>query len=177
MAIHNLGRVRHPVSPNALHHRFPGDWKSAYPEARLCAPPGLQRKRKDLAFDVEPGDAPEGIWRADIDQAVVPGSFMLTEIMFFHCGSQTALFADLIQNFRPDWFKGWHGLLARSGVVVTQNPGAPSDWRSTFINRRAARIALSRILAWPIEWVLIAHGDPAPVNGAAIVRRALAWLL
>jgi hypothetical protein len=45
-------------------------------------------------------------WASDIDQAVLHGSFALTEIVFFHLHSRTALFADLIQNFPRDWFKG-----------------------------------------------------------------------
>lgn len=177
MAIDALGPVHHLVSPNALHHLFLADWKSAWPTARLYAPPRLQRKRKDLAFDGALGDAPEPAWHADIDQVIVPGSFMLTEVVFFHRASRTALFADLIQNFPRDWFKGWRGVMARLGGIVAPNPGTPSDWRSTFINRRAARAAIRRILVWPIERVLIAHGDPAQVDGAAFVRRALSWLL
>lgn len=122
MAIDVLGPVHHLVSPNALHHLFLGDWKSTYPAARLYAPPRLRRKRKDLAFDGELGDAPEPGWAADIDQVVVPGSFMLTEVVFFHRASQTALFADLIQNFPRDWFKGWRGVLARLGGIVSRTP-------------------------------------------------------
>ena len=57
-ALDALGPVGHLVSPNALHHLFLGEWKSAYPAARLYAPPGLRRKRKDLSFDAELGDAP-----------------------------------------------------------------------------------------------------------------------
>ena len=30
-----IGPVRHLVSPNALHHLFLAEWKSAYPAARL----------------------------------------------------------------------------------------------------------------------------------------------
>ena len=87
------------------------------------------------------------------------GSFALTEVVFFHRRSRTALFADLIQNFPRDWFKGWRGFLARHGGIVAPNPGAPSDWRASFLNRRAARVSLDKVLAWPIERVLIAHGD------------------
>jgi hypothetical protein len=86
------------------------------------------------------------------------------------------LFGDLIQNLSPDWFKGWRGLLARLDGVVAPNPGAPQEWRASFIHRRAARAALGRILAWPIERVLIAHGEPVTANGAAFVSRAFAWL-
>ncbi len=175
--VDRLGVVRHLVSPNALHHLYLGEWKSAYPEARLYAPPGLRRKRQDLAFDADLRDAPDPAWAADIDQVLVLGSFALTEAVFFHRASRTAIFADLIQNFPRNWFKGWRGLLARLDGLVAPNPGAPREWRASFVNRRAARAALERVLAWPIERVLIAHGDPVTGNGGDFVRRAFGWLL
>jgi hypothetical protein len=176
-SVNTLGPVRHLVSPNALHHLFLGEWKAAYPAARLYASPQLRRKRQDLSFDAELSDAPEPGWAADIEQVVLQGSFALTEVVFFHRGTHTALFADLIQNFPRDWFKGWRGFLARHGGIVAPNPGAPGDWRASFLNRRAARVSLEKILAWPIERVLIAHGDLPTGDGAAFVRRAFTWLL
>ena len=172
-----LGEVRWLVSPNKLHHLFLGEWKAAYPRARLYAPPGLRRKRKDLAFDADLGDAPDPAWAAEIDQVVVHGSFYLTKAIFFHRASGTAIVGDLIQSFPRDWFHGWRGVLARWGGIVAPSVGPPSDWRSSFLNRRAARAALARILAWPIERVLIAHGTPATSDGAAFIRRGFAWLM
>ncbi len=172
-----LGPVRHLVSPNLLHHLFLGEWKSAYPDARLYASPGLRKRRKDLAFDAELGDAPDPDWAGDIDQVLVHGSLVMTEAEFFHRASGTAIFADLIENLPPDWFKGWRGFLARLDGIAAPNPGAPREWRASFIDRGAAHEALERILAWPIERVLIAHGEPASVNGAAFVREAFGWLL
>jgi hypothetical protein len=83
-SIDELGPIRYLVSPNARHHLFLGEWKSAYPAARLYASPRLRRKRKDLTFDGELGDVPEPEWSADIDQVVLHGSFALTEVVFFH---------------------------------------------------------------------------------------------
>ena len=54
-AIDRLGPVRHLVSPNALHHLFLGEWKSAYPAARLYASPRLRRKRRDRLRRPTPG--------------------------------------------------------------------------------------------------------------------------
>ncbi len=176
-SLDTLGPVRHLVSPNALHHLFLAEWKSAYPAARLYGSPRLRRKRQDLGFDAELGDAPEPGWAADIEQVVLRGSFALTEVVFFHRGTRTALFADLIQNFPRDWFKGWRGVLARHGGIVAPNPGTPGDWRASFLDRRAARASLDKVLAWPIERVLIAHGDLPAGDGAAVVRRAFTWLL
>ena len=176
-SIDSLGPVRHLVSPNALHHLFLTEWKSAYPAARLYAPPRLRRKRKDLAFDAELAAAAQREWASDVDQVILRGSFALTEVVFFHLHSRTVLFADLIQNFPRDWFKGWRGVVARLGGIVAPNPGAPRDWRATFLDRRAARAALDQILAWPIELVLIAHGDLPPTGNTAFVRSAFTWLL
>jgi hypothetical protein len=102
---------------------------------------------------------------------------LITEVEFFHRASQTAIFTDLIQNFPPDWFKGWRGVVARLDGICAPHPGAPREWRATFLNRKVARADLARILAWPIERVLIAHGDSVTADGAAFVRDAFAWLL
>ncbi len=175
--VDELGPVRFVVSPNLLHHLFLSEWKIAYPGARLYASPGLRRRRRDLTFDAELGDRPSAEWAPDIDQVLVHGSLMMTEAVFFHRASRTAIFADLIENLAPDWYTGWRRVIARLGGILAPNPGTPRDWRASFINRRAARRALGRILAWPIERVLIAHGEPVETNGGAFVRAAFGWLV
>ena len=175
--VEKLGAVRHLVSPNRLHHLYLGEWQAAFPAARLYASPGLRRKRRDLAFDADLGDEPDRAWAGDVAQVMVAGSFAMTEVVFFHRASRTAIFADLIENLPQDWFRGWRGWLARLDGIVAPHPGAPREWRATFLDRRAAKAALARILAWPIERVVIAHGEPASTDGAAFVRRAFAWLL
>ena len=172
-AVDALGPVRFLVSPNSIHHLFLGAWKAAYPEARMVASPNLRKKRPDLTFDGDLGDAPDPGWAADIDQVPVKGSPFLTEVVFFHRASGTAIFTDLIQNFPRDWFKGWRGVVARIDGIVAPHPGAPREWRASFFFKRAeARASLERILAWPIERVLIAHGDPVSSDGVAFVRKA-----
>ena len=42
-ALAALGPVGHLISPNALHHIFLAEWKSAYPAARLYAANGLHQ--------------------------------------------------------------------------------------------------------------------------------------
>lgn len=175
--VDTLGSVRYLVSPNKLHHIFLDAWKQAYPAAKLYAPPGLRKKRKDIAFDDELGDAPPQAWAGEIDQVIVHGSFFLTEVVFFHNESQTVLFADLIQNFRPGWFKGWKGVVARLDGITTFDPGAPREWRASFLNRRAAGTALERILAWSSTRLIIAHGELPPGDPNAFISKCFAWLL
>ena len=173
--IEALGRPAHLVAPNKLHHLFLGRWKAAWPEALLWAPPGLARKRPDLHFDASLTDTPAP-WAAEIDQVLFNGSFALTEMVFFHRASRTALFADLIQNFPPGWFTGWKAWVARWGRIVAPNPSAPRDWQLSFLNRAAARQALARIKTWNAERVVIAHGAMAHSGGAAFIAHAFRWL-
>ncbi len=175
-AVDALGRVRFLVSPNALHHLFLGEWKAAYPDARLYASPGLRKKRKDLAFDADLQDAPEPDWAAEIDQVMFSGG-AIGEVVFFHRASQTVIFTDFIENFPPGWFTGWKGLVARLDGIVQPHPGPPRELRWSFLfKRRQGRAALTRILDWPIENVVMAHGDMVRTDGAAFVRKAFGWL-
>lgn len=171
-----LGEPKFLVSPNKLHHLFLGEWKAAYPQAKLFASPGLRRRRKDLIFDADLIDAPDPAWAGDIDQVLFNGSAIMTEAVFFHRASRTAIFADLIENLPRGHFKGWRGVLARLDGIVEPNPGAPREWRASFLDRRAARAALAQILTWGVERVIIAHGAPVEQDGEAFVRRAFAWL-
>ncbi len=171
-----LGPVRYLVSPNLLHHLFLGEWKASYPTAKLYAPPGLRQRRKDLAFDTDLADLSPPPWLPEIDQVLMRGSFFMTEVVFFHGLSRTAIFADLIENLPRGWFKGWRGLAARLDGIVAPHPGAPLEWRLSFLNRHAARQALAHIRSWPIERVVIAHGAMPSTDGAAFVQNAFAWL-
>jgi hypothetical protein len=172
-----LGPVTHLVEPNALHHVFLTDWIKAYPAARVYAPPGLKKKRKDIRFDAELGDAPELGWAGQIEQIVLKGSVALTEIIFFHDRSRTALICDSIQSFPRGWFKGWREFVARLDGIVQPGIGAPREWRLSFLNRKAARTAVERLLALAPERVVLAHGDTAASNGTELIRRGFAWLL
>ena len=174
--VDQLGEVRHLVAPNTLHHLFLDDWRFEYPEARLYAPPGLRGKRKEIDFDGDLGDEPVADWAGDIDQVVVPGCLITKEVVFFHRRSATALFTDLVQQFPQGWFSGWREIVARLDLMVGAEPAVPRKFRNTFINRRAARAALVRILAWPTEKVLMAHGTPVDRDGRAFIGRAFRWL-
>ncbi|GLS42655.1 DUF4336 domain-containing protein [Methylobacterium brachythecii] len=176
-AVNGLSEVRHLVAPNSLHHVFLSEWRLAYPSARLHAPFGLAEKRRDLAFDGELTEQSAVIWRDDLDLVVVRGSWITTEVVFFHRASRTVLFADLLQQFPPGWFRGWRALIARWDLMTADEPSVPRKFRLAFTNRASARAAIERILAWPAEKVVMAHGTPVLEDGRAFIRRAFAWLM
>jgi hypothetical protein len=171
-----LGELRHLVAPNSLHHLFLAEWRRAYPDAKLCAPPGLREKRRDIRFDADLGDGPAEEWAADIDHVAFSGNLITTEIVLFHHRSRVAIFTDLIQHFPAGWFSGWRAMVARFDLMTGPEPSVPRKFRVTTIDRGAARLALERILSWPTEKVLMAHGEPVQEDGRAFLRRAFRWL-
>jgi len=175
-AVDRLGRVAHIVAPNSLHHLFLAEWQRAYPGARLYAAPGLRKKRRDLAFDLELGDAPPADWAGEIDQVAMRGNLITTEIVFFHRASGTALFTDLLQQIAAERLSDWRAVVAKLDLMTGLKPSVPRKFRLAFVGRRKARAALERILGWPVDKVLMTHGTPVERDASAFLRRAFGWL-
>ena len=174
--VNALGEVRFIVAPNTLHHLYITDWQSAYPDAQVFAAPGLRKRRKDIAFDYDLDDAAPTGWAGVVDQVVVRGNLITTEVVFFHRASETILFTDLLQNFEPGWFSGWRAIVARLDLMVGHEPQVPRKFRTAFVNRAAARAALDSILSWPVQKVLMAHGKPVEDDAQVFLKRAFRWL-
>ena len=175
-AVQALGPVQHLVSPNKIHHLFLGQWAQAWPDAKLWASPGLARRRRDLSFHGELGNAAEPAWESDIDQLIFRGSFAMEEVVFFHRASRSAIITDLVQKFDPATLRGWRGLLMRLDGLVGPEGSTPREWRLTFWNRRAAREALRKMLGWNPQRLIIAHGQWVRENGREALARSLSWI-
>jgi len=171
-----LGQVRHIVAPNSLHHVFLPEWTRAYPEAKVYAPPGLRKKREDIVFDADLRNAPSADWAKEIDQVLMQGNLITTEVVFFHVKSGTVLFTDLIQQLPVNLVSGWRALVAKLDLMVGPEPSVPRKFRLAFVNRRVARDALQRVFAWPAKKVLMAHGTPVEKDARAFLHRAFGWL-
>lgn len=175
-AIRSLGDPLCAVEPNKLHHLALAEWVAAWPSLRLYAPPGLANKRRDLRFVAELTDEPPPEWREEIDQVRIEGSIFMTEVIFFHRPSSTCLVGDLIQKHDGQGKSAWLRWLLKLGGVAGADGGTPLDGRLSFVHRAAAREAVSRVLAWAPERLVIAHGTCSLANGAEVLRRAFRWL-
>jgi hypothetical protein len=180
--VEGVGEPAHLVSPNKLHHLFLGDWKMRYPAAKLWGLPAVARKRRDLEFSGELSDLPPKEWEREIDQVVFRGSLVMDEAVFFHRASRTAIFADLIENFSleflhgsPGW-RSWRTTIARLWRITEPCGMAPLELRLSFVRRRIAREALSRVLAWDPAGVIMAHGTCVTNNGRAFIHQSFRWL-
>ena len=175
-AVESIGPVRHIVSPNKIHHLFLKEWAEKWPDARVHAPPGLARRRRDLRFDTELGDEADSAWATDIDQTIFHGSIAMAEGVFFHRPSRTAILCDLVQRHDPERMKGLKGMVMRLDGLVGEGGSTPREWRASFLRRGSTRKARERVLAWDPERLVIAHGACAKENAREILDRALAWI-
>jgi hypothetical protein len=174
-AIDALGTVGHILAPNALHHLALPDWHLRYPTALIHPAPGLAEKRTDLAFSSDLGDAPHLAWAGEIDQVVVPNS-IADEVVFFHKASGTVIFTDLLQNMPRGWYNGWRSIVARLDLMTGTTPRVPRKFRMALRARKAAE-PISRVLDWPAERVLMAHGTPVTNDAQSYLRGAFGWLV
>lgn len=177
VAIDGLGPVRYIVAPNTQHHQFLEEWNQSYPEATLHAVPELRAKLPKLCWGDDLGDSPAAEWSNDIDQVIVRGNLITTEVVFYHRHSQTVIFTDLIQHFEDGWFKGWRSIIAKFDLMTAPEPSVPRKYQVAFRNRSIARSALQRILSWPAEAVLAAHAAPIRRGGRDAIAKAFDWLL
>ena len=170
-----LGPVRHVVPSSRLHgHLFMEQYAAAYPEVRLYAAPGLAKRRRDLAFHRELGDRPEPAWEEEVDQVILRGNRLLTEVLFFHCSSRTLIVGDCVWNVTPATPRSarlWAGW--RLGVRPTPFFGLGFG----FGGNEEARVALERVHHWNFDRILIGHGENVESGGKEAFFRTYGSLL
>ncbi len=175
-AVRALGEVAALVAPNRFHHLFVADWLAACPGARLFLAPGLDAKRGDLAANAGIlSDEPDPLWQGQLEQVVVRGLPMVNEVVFFHRASATLVATDLAFHLgaeAPSATRLFIRLTGRFGEL------APTLVERLLTRDRAAfRASLERILAWPFERVIVAHGTILERDGRRALARGYDWLL
>jgi hypothetical protein len=175
-----LGRIRHLVSPNKLHHLFLGEWQAAFPDAETWGTAATIAKCGNLRFSEPLGDNPPAAWEGQIDQFHFSNSPFMDELIFFHRASRTAIIADLSQTFSEAFLKRhwpwWLRSIARLSKMVEGWGYPPIDYRITFRDRAKAREKIRALIEENPHHVVVAHGEVIRANGEAFLRRAFSWL-
>ncbi|UWR21245.1 DUF4336 domain-containing protein [Sulfitobacter sp. S190] len=172
-----LGPVRHLIAPNNLHYTFLAEWAAAYPLARVHAAPGLSETVAGTSIHHRLGNVPDPEWSDALDQVLVPGNRITTEIVFFHRDSSTVIVTDWVQQIPSGWFRGWRALVARLDLMTAASPSVPRKFRLATTDKTAARKAVQYILEWEPERLVFAHGAPRATDGLQTLRNAFQWLL
>ncbi len=176
-AVDRLGPVGHLVAPNALHYTFLAAWAATYPKARVYAPPGLTEKVAGTTIHRRLGEMAEEAWSGTIEHVIVRGNLVTTETVFFHHPSATVLVTDLVQQIPAGWYHGWRSMVARLDLMTAPVPSVPRKFRLATTDRKAARLGIRRILDWPCDRLVMAHGTPMQTGGRAALEKAFKWLI
>lgn len=175
-AIDRLGIVSHVVAPSPLHDTFLANWATAYPGAQIHGAPGLTPHIAGTAIHATLGDKSDPAWEDALDQVIFRGNRIATEVVFFHRASATVLVTDLVQHLPQDWYRGWRAVVARLDLMTAPRPSVPRKFRLATTDKKAARAAVRRILNWPIDTLVMAHGAPVKTDGKAVLHQAFRWL-
>ncbi|UOA26464.1 DUF4336 domain-containing protein [Pseudosulfitobacter sp. DSM 107133] len=176
-AVDALGQVRHLIAPNSLHYTFLGEWAAAYPDARVHAAPDLTSQVAGTVIHATLGDEPAPAWAGTVDQVIVRGNRITTEVVFFHRETATVLVTDLVQQIPQGWYRGWRALVARLDLMTAPVPSVPRKFRMATRDKTAARNSVRRILEWPTDCLVMAHGTPMRTGGNAALQNAFGWLI
>ncbi len=169
-----LGPVAYLVAPNRFHHLFVAAWKQAFPKASVYVAPGLDSKRPDLEIAGVLTDDPEPGWAETLDQVLMDGFPLENEVVFFHRPSATLIATDLAFNIGSS-----SPLATRLAFRVLGACGrlSPTLVERLFVRDRSAfRRSLERILEWPFERVVVAHGAVSERGGREELERGYLWM-
>jgi hypothetical protein len=172
--VSSLGSVSALVAPNRFHHLFAEAWLKARSGTRLFVAPGLESKRPDLPLAGVLSDEPELIWKGVLEQVVIRGLPLTNEVVFFHPTSRTLIATDLAFNIGPDRPALTRLAFRLSGAYRRL---APTYLERLLIRDRASfRASLQRVLEWPFERVIVAHGTVLEAGGQRELARGYSWL-
>jgi hypothetical protein len=174
-AVEALGRVAHLYAPNTYHHLAIGEWAAAFPSARLHAPAGLAKKRRDLRIDrVHGASAGEPAFDGVVDELRIEG-FHLEECVLVYRPARTLVVADMVHNIgRPA--HGWTRLYTRAMGFYDRVALSRMIRAAAFPDRAAARRSVDQVLARPFDRLVVGHGAPLVEGAQQALAAAYGWL-
>lgn len=165
-----LGRVAFIVSPNKIHNLTLTEYRAAYPEAKVFAPPGLPERRPDLSFDSVLSGQPVLDWSSELEYVLTKGNVFFSEAFFFHRTTRTLFVGDFVERIGPGVASGLARAAARL-FGVRPHPMASPEFRFYTTDAEALRESIDRVLRWPLERIFLCHGELVPAGGRETFSR------
>jgi len=168
-----LGPVAAIVAPGNFHWLHVSSCQQAFPDAVTYICPGVEKRAKDIRFDVLLGNEAPPLWSSELSQVSLEGTRLMREVAFFHHASKTLILVDLVENVTQAT-PGTNFLLRllfRAVGMWNRPRPAPEYWLA-WGDKARVRENLERILAWDFEQVILSHGDLISQNAKQVVSRA-----
>ena len=165
-----LGPVEVIVAPNKFHHMFVGPALERFPDAKVYGAPGLSAKRKDIDFEAELSSEALPSWADDLLQLSLRAIPFMAEVVFFHRKSGTLITTDLFMNVHDvqgylGWFIYWvEGCWKRADI--------PRLNKFMVKDKDQMRSEGAIITNWPIQRLIMAHGEIVEDSAAEVVRKS-----
>ena len=163
----DLGEVKAVVAPNRFHHVHLQGVQERYPEAKLYAAPGLEKKRKELIFEAVLDHVAPPTWAPDIQQRALLGAPAISEVLFFHPKSQSLITADFFMNVHQA-----DGVLSRFIYWLEgcwKRPRIPRLFGLTTRDKTQMRTDLEVVSKWPVKRLIMAHGELVLDNAQELI--------
>ena len=170
-ALAELGTVKYLVAPNKFHHMFFAEALERYPDARRYAAPGLKSKRKDIEFHAELSSETPPELAGDIAQVYLRSIPAMGETVFFHRKSGTLITTDMFMNVHQAT-----GMLSRFiywAEGCYKKPAVPRLNRMFVKDKAVMAEDLGVMGSWPIQRLIMAHGEIVEDNAAEVVQRGI----
>lgn len=183
--IDELGPVKFIVGPDQGHHLYLGEFKKAYPDAKLIAVEEAIQKHKgeDIKFDGSWGkDAPDTKYgfEDDIKWCFLRG-FLTKEVAFFHKDSKSLIEADLLFNMPPN--EQYSKSRRATFSILTSrvlNPWSYAHKRLVWSggsDKEAMKKDVKTVAEWDFERIIPCHGDVIEKDANKAWREAFKWYL
>ena len=168
-----LGPVAYVVVPNPFHYLFAQAFLDRCAGAKLMAAPGLVERVPELQFATGLGSEPPAAWSGELEYVVVGSPGGPCEAVCFHRPTKTLILTDFAFHIRR-YARRWDRIFWRLvGMPAGFGPGRTSR-RLLLTDRTAASVSLARILEWPIQRIVPAHGDIIEADAKSRLRTAFA---
>ncbi|EAY57123.1 MAG: conserved hypothetical protein [Leptospirillum rubarum] len=171
--LESLGRVGYIVAPARFHDLFLEGAIRAFPQSELHAIRPVFSRFSSHVKTFLLSDQAVPPWEAEIEQHDFWSGPFHSETVFFHRESRSLLLADLCFCLSD---RDLVTQLVGRGLGVTNRFAPTRDIRFwTMGNRQRLRSSIEKVLEWPFEKILPAHGEMIGENGHKVFREAFRW--
>jgi len=182
--IDELGPVKFIIGPDQGHHLYLGEFRKAYPNAKLIAVEEAIQKHQgeDIKFDGSWGkDAPDTKYgfEEDIKWCFLQ-SFRSKEVAFLHKDSKSLIEADLLFNLPPIEQYTKSNRATFSLLTKTLNPWSYAHKQFVWAagsDTEAMKRDAKTVAEWDFERIIPCHGDVIEKDGNKAWREAYKWYL
>ncbi|KAJ7201703.1 hypothetical protein GGX14DRAFT_159998 [Mycena pura] len=174
-ALDKLGPVKWIMGADAVHHMYLGQFKKAYPEAKVIGVEALVAKKKaeGLVFDGAYGlDSPDTKYGFEDEiHACYFSGFANKDVAWFHVASKTLIVADLLFNLpgTEQYSKSKKATDARVPILGKIDPFGNIHKRLVW-GQGKDKAAMTRdaktVLEWAPERIIMCHGDVIENEGS-----------